>query len=273
MTQALAARWPEARGRFTYSILDLSPALRRAQRERLADAPLPVAHIAGDVERTDLGQGAWDLILCNEMIGDLTGVRLAREEVEPLLAGHDPEGLPVRLGDVLRRHPAVLDLADLPDEFWINAGAISLLDHAAAALAPGGWLYFCEFGDEHRFPVISEHLDHPELSIHFGHLVKVARALGLEVRYEEVFDLLGASPGLDALATTRGQFAALRHAAARAGVTLDKRAWTREALAEALGPALPLRRLEGLRFGRLGERVMGLHPTDFKVLLARRPLD
>jgi|GEM_PF-678281 len=268
---ALAARWPRRVGRFSYTILDLSPALGRHQRGALADAPVPVAFVPGDAERADLGEAAYDLVISNEMIGDLGVVRLQREEAARVLSGDELPDLPAELADVLRRHPAVLAEEHLPDELFLNVGAFRLLERLARALAPGGWAYLSEFGDEHRFPVLSEHLDHPEFSIHFDHLRRVAADLGLEARFEEVVDLLGFDGTVEVLASTRGQFSALRDVARRHGGLLEKRAYTRAELAAALGPRLPLECLEGLSFQALARRVMGLAPTDFKALLVHRP--
>jgi SAM-dependent methyltransferase len=269
--QALAARWPERRSAFRYAILELSPALARHQRRALADAPVPVQHLSGDAGRVDLGHGQWDVVIANEMIGDLAVARLQRDEAAALLAGSPPADLPDEWVDVLRRHPGVLAAEDLPDEAFYNVGAFRLLERVADALAPGGWAYLSEFGDEHRLPVLSEHLDHPEFSIHFGHLRRVATDLGLEVRFEEVVDLLDVDGSVEVLATTRGQFASLREVARRLGGRLDKRAYTRSELAADLGPRLPLDRVEGLRFQPLLQRVMGLQPTDFKALVVHRP--
>lgn len=268
---ALAARWPEQLGRFSYTILDLSPALRRAQRGALAAAPLPVSFLTGDAAAADLGEASWDLVLANEMIGDLGVVRLQRDEAPRLLAGDDLPDLPADLAAVLRRHPGVLAEENLPDELFLNVGAFQLVERLGRALAPGGSAYLSEFGDLHRFPVLSEHLDHPEFSIHFDHLRRVAADVGLEARFEEVVDLLGFDGRLDVWVTTRGQFTALRDLARRHGGVLEKRAYTRAELAAALGERLPLERLEGLRFEPLAKRVMGLAPTDFKALLLRRP--
>jgi SAM-dependent methyltransferase len=268
---ALAARWPERQGAFRYTVLELSPALGRHQARALADAPVPISFLAGDAEEVDLGDSAWDLVIANEMIGDLGVVRLERDEAADLLTGAGPSDLPPDLAATLRRHPGVLAAENLPEEMFLNVGAFRLLERLATALAPGGWAFLSEFGDEHRFPVLSEHLDHPEFSIHFDHLRRVARDLGLEASFEEVVDLLRFNGSVEVLASTRGQFTALRDVARRHGGRVQKRAYTRGELAEALGARLPLERLEGLSFRLLARRVMGLLPTDFKALLVRRP--
>jgi hypothetical protein len=230
-----------------------------------------VSFLTGDAAAADLGEASWDLVLANEMIGDLGVVRLQRDEAPRLLAGDDLPDLPADLAAVLRRHPGVLAEENLPDELFLNVGAFQLVERLGRALAPGGSAYLSEFGDLHRFPVLSEHLDHPEFSIHFDHLRRVAADAGLEARFEEVVDLLGFDGRLDVWVTTRGQFTALRDLARRHGGVLEKRAYTRAELAAALGERLPLERLEGLRFEPLAKRVMGLAPTDFKALLLRRP--
>ncbi|MBM4395498.1 MAG: class I SAM-dependent methyltransferase [Deltaproteobacteria bacterium] len=274
--RAFAARWPDGVPRLSWTIIDLSPALREFQAAALADLPVRVRFVEGDAEvanpgEADHGGARFDLLLCNEVIGDLSALLLTRDEAADVLAGRAVEGVPAADADVLRRHPALLAPEDLPDEFRLNVGAFRLVEIAARRLAPGGTAWISEFGDEHRFPVLSDHLDHPEFSIHFGHLRRVAADEGFEVRYGEVPDLLGLRPGVEVLATTRGQFQALRALAARAGAKVEKVAHTRETLAAALGDRLPLAALEGLRWDRAGHRVMGLSPGDFKALLLRKP--
>jgi hypothetical protein len=204
------------------------------------------------------------------VIGDLSALLLTRDEAADVLAGRAVEGVPAADADLLRRHPALLAPEDLPDEFRLNVGAFRLVEFAARRLVPGGSAWISEFGDEHRFPVLSDHLDHPEFSIHFGHLRRVATDEGFEVRYGEVPDLFGLRPDVEVLATTRGQFQALRALAARAGARVEKVAHTRETLAAALGDRLGFATLEGLRWDRAGHRVMGLSPRDFKALLLRK---
>ena len=269
--EEIAARWPEAIDRLRYTILDLSPALGAQQRDRLRALPVQPEIRAADAETAALPEAAYDLIISNEMVGDLAVARLDREEAAALLAGDAPGDLSDEIAALLRRHPTVLAPEHLPDEFHLNVGAFSLIERAWTALAPGGWAFVSEFGEELSFPRLSSHLDHPEFSIHFGHLRAVAQDLGFEAELHLVLDLLGFQRDLMTLATTRGQFLSLRELARRRGARLDKRAYTPEALAQALGDALPLSSLGGLRFQPLEQRVMGLAPTDFKALLCRKP--
>ena len=44
-------------------------------------------------------------------------------------------------------------------------------------LAPGGVAVVTEFGDQASWPKLSTHLDHPELSTHFGQLAQAAAVL------------------------------------------------------------------------------------------------
>ena len=272
LVRAFNARWPGAVKRLSWTTLDLSPALLSSQGNALAQFDIQHDLVASDVESADFEPGTFDLVLCNEMIGDLTVLRLSRQEARRLLLGKGVRGVPQCDADLLRRHPAVLRSEDLPDEFHLNVGAFRLIESLARWLAPGGFAWVSEFGDEHRFPVLSDHLDHPEFSIHFGHLRKVAEDVGLSVRYGEVLDLLGFRRDVEVLASTRGQFLALRSLASRHGARIEKLAYTRDSLAAALGPHLPLQTLEGLHLDKVGHRVMGLSPGDFKALLLHKPM-
>ena len=114
-------------------------------------------------------------------------------------------------------------------------------------------------------------MDHGEWSVHFGHLMQVARRLGLEASLESVPELMSLRGDVWVLASNRTQFRNLRYLFAQLGATLAKRALTPEQLAVAAGGKLQLDRIEGLQFRPVSERVMGLHPNEFKALILRRP--
>ena len=211
----------------SYLIVDRSPALARAQRTR------GLLSVVGDARRLPVGDGAVDLLVSNEMAGDLPG-----EEAGDLA------------GD----------------------GALRLIDECARVLAPGGVAWVSEFGHPSAPPVVSDHLDHDERSIRFNDLRRRASALGLEASVVPVPAVIGLDPDPLALATTRASFAALRRLFASRGVALAKRAWLLDEIeAVARQAGLDPGALHGLVASPIGERTMGLKPREFWALIARRP--
>jgi SAM-dependent methyltransferase len=249
-----------------YTIVELSPALARAQRDRLhTDA----RWIDGDALAVELPERGFDLVLSNEMVGDLPAKQLSRPDI-----GLDAAGTGTADRDKVRAICPLADavnLDDAPEPFYLQTGAFELVAKIARALAPGGTAVITEFGDTSAWPRLSMHLDHPELSTHFGHLQQVARAESLETSVEFVIDLLDVDRTQEGLATTRSHFRALRALAANADVDLPKLGYTRELLAHTVAGKLDLDRVGELRFDRIEDRLMGLVPHEFKALLAKKP--
>ena len=55
------------------------------------------------------------------------------------------------------------------------------------------------------------------------------------------------------------------------GIALTKRAWLRSEIEALCAGKLDLRDVHGLQWAPLGERIMGLSPKQFWVLLAQKP--
>src|SRR5262249_9857026 len=56
---------------------------------------------------------------------------------------------------------------------------------------PGGLLILSEYGGESLYPVESFHLNHSEVSIHFGQVVRCARKIGFTCRLSPLTGFLG----------------------------------------------------------------------------------
>ncbi len=155
-----------------HTFFDLSEPLLELQRRQLPGAGAVVA----SAERLPLPQGGFEgLFLANEVIADL--------RVAP---ASSPEG------------KAVVDRyrLDAPPGSLINLGALTLVEELARVMAPGASACLTEFGGDFapaavslEGPLGSGH--HVEHSIHFGHLARAARALGLEAERVNLADLLG----------------------------------------------------------------------------------
>ncbi|HEU4727473.1 MAG TPA: SAM-dependent methyltransferase [Kofleriaceae bacterium] len=265
-------RLQDAGRQVRYTIVELSPALAAAQRERLAGVAGPggeaVTWVLGDVLTVAL-DGSFDLVISNEMAGDLPARQLSRRDL-----GLAEEGGTVDPDKLRAISPAAADLGvvldDAPEPFYLQTGALDMIQRIAAWLAPGGTAIVTEFGDVGAWPRLSSQLDHPELSTHFGHLVQAARGAGLEAGVEFVIDLLDFDRTLQGLATTRSHFRALRALAADAGVDLAKIGYTPELLAQAVGDKLDLTTIGELRWDKIEDRLMGLVPHEFRALVLRR---
>jgi hypothetical protein len=158
-----------------------------------------------------------------------------------------------------------------PSRSTCSPGAFELVIRIARWLAPEGTAVVTEFGERAMWPKLSSHLDHPELSTHFGHLQQAAIASGLEAKIDFVMDLIDLDRSLEGLATTRSHFRALQAVCADAGVTLPKLGYTRDLLAATVGDKLDLSTIGELRWDRIEDRLMGLVPHEFKALVCRKP--
>lgn len=249
-----------------YTIVELAPPLAASQRARIGDAAV---WIEGNALEVSVPEAAFDLVLCNEMVGDLPARRLSRADVG-LEVGGAGTADPARVR-AISELAAGVSLDDAPEPFYLQLGAFELVARIARWLAPGGAAIVTEFGDRSAWPRVSTHLDHPELSTHFGHLHQVATGAGLDASIEFVIDLLDFDREARGLATTRSQFRALRALAEHAGVELPKIGYTPELLATAVAGKLALSDVGDLRFDKIEDRLMGLVPHEFKALVATRP--
>jgi hypothetical protein len=257
-----------------YHIFELSPTLAAAQKERLAG--LPVTHHAGDIVADPVPESGFDLVLSNEMIGDLLSVRLDKKRFGLDLEEHDDALFEKALdesglaGELIRKFR--IPIGDAPEPFYLNIGAWLMVEKLFDAMKPGGTAFISEFGEMGRWPLLSTHLDHPELSIHFGHLTLVAKQVGFHADFEFIIDLLDFNRDLEGLATTRSYFRALSALAAEHGVTIEKIGYTRDMFARLLQGKLDLNTIGDIQFDRVEDRLMGLVPHEFKALLLVKPV-
>ncbi len=251
----------------SYTVVELSPALAASQEAMLQGYRGVARVIQGDAHRLDLPDGSVDLLISNEMIGDLESARVSLDELEH--PEREPRHSSPEALEMIRRHS--IPVQDGPESFHINLGAMKLVERAYRVLAPGGWALFTEFGEEHAYPRESVHLDHAEFSIHFGHVRHVAESVGFETTFEFLMDFLDMDRTLYTLATTRTYLRNLQALFARHGRRLLKLAYTREDLEALAEGALDLDRVEALHFDKIEDRICGLVPHHFKILLCHKP--
>lgn len=256
-----------------YHIIELAPALADAQRKETAG--LPVTVHPGDVLKVEWPADDYDLIISNEMVGDLPALQLTREQAR--LDDEELEGEAYQqwfaeafpMAAVVTRN--TVGIGDAPDPFYLNLGAMELIEKLPAHLAPGGVAWVTEFGELQRWPVLSTQLDHPELSTQFGHLTTVARAAGLLDEFIYVMDFIDMERDVQALRTTRSYFRALAALLSDHGVKLDKIGYTQAMFDELVGDALEEGSYGDVSFELIEDRLMGLVPHEFKGLVLRRP--
>jgi len=273
---------------FRYTIVDLSPELQAAQRARLARFEERVAFRLENGEALQSWpDGSVDLLVSNEVIADFRTARMERDAApddardgwaspDAMLAALE-EDAPVEIGlrgpreavAAIEQHG--IDLSDAPQEFLFNLGAVRFLEQVARVLKPGGHAVVTEYGDRWRYPVESLHLDHAEVSIHFGHLLHVAESLGLQASVVTVPDWLDMDTSVPSMSSTATWFRNLRCLAAHYGAQLEKIAYTPTMLRDTLAGAFDPDQLEVLRWTTLDERVHGLVPHEFKALIVSRP--
>ena len=231
--------------------LDASPELLATQERRLPGT----RGILGSATAIPLPAGSVALVLCNEVIADLAAVPCDARDPAPGPEAAEGQARIHRYG-----------LAVLPadgDTPSYNLGAWRLLEELHRVLRPGGTAFVSEFGDLDELPTETRHLDHPEVSIHFGHLLQVAQGLGFEARCLPLVELLE----LDTTARwlSRHSYEGLRARLRAQGARLEARTWTVESL------SLPWT-VEGLEEVTVAEEGPGPVPTRFMALLIRRPL-
>ena len=260
-----------------YTIVDLSPALRAEQAVQLKKVGVDskVEWLSGNADTLTLEPGSVDLLICNEVIGDFTTVKLTHEslslkegtETADVVASWTAEQTKAlgRSGALLKRYG--FPLRDAPEEFYFNVGAIEFVTTIQKALRDGGTALITEYGELMRYPVAGTHLDHIEFSIHFGFLANAAKQEGLEVVFEYVQNVIGLNLDAFTLETTRTYFASLRAMLSSQGVTLEKRAYSHNMFAELLAGKLDLNTIGDIRFRKVDERCMGLAPHEFKALI------
>lgn len=264
------ARLTEAKRQVDYTIVELAPALATAQRARVGDL---ATWKLGDILAVDLPDAGFDLIISNEMAGDLPAQQLAREALGLGADGSgtvDREKLRALGGGATIAADLGVALDDAPDPLYLQTGAFELIARIARWLAPGGTAVVTEFGDVAAWPKLSTHLDHPELSTHFGQLLQAARGAGLEGTIEFVIDLLDFDRDEQGLATTRSHFRALRALARDSGVDLPKLGYTPALLEQTVAGKFDVQQIGEIRWDRIEDRLMGLVPHEFKALVIKR---
>jgi SAM-dependent methyltransferase len=226
--------------------LDVSPELLATQRRRMPST----RGMLGSATSIPLPDASVALVLCNEVIADLSAV-----PYDPSAASA-PQGAAAQVAERLERY----GIEPLPGMGPYNLGAWKLLEELARVLAPGGAAVLTEFGGLHEAPRETTQLDHPEVSIHFGHLATVAGCLSMHSTTMPLDELMQAD--LQQTWLSRHSYEALRARMRSQGRHLAARAWTPQTL------QLPWA-AEGLEWVPLSHEGPGPLFTRFMALVVR----
>jgi len=171
-------------------MMDLSPLLLKKQRQRLKDHRAKVSFIQADIHELPGIKGALDLIIINEVIGDLD-----------VATDLDPCNLPDDVSALIETYGL-----EFPREerFNLNVGAIRLVEticrlgipafiseHSSDPIIPDAMPYLATGLSLDSFPRQIRLHAHNEYTIRFSHLVKVARTLGKKARTGSLVEMLG----------------------------------------------------------------------------------
>lgn len=171
-------------------MMDLSPSLLKRQRQRLLEFKDRISFIQADIHELKVARDKLDLIIANEVIGDLD----VSTDLYPDRLPQDIAGLVWAYG------------LETPTEtpFNLNTGAIRLVEticrlgvpaflseHSCDPIIPGDMPYLAEGLSCDSFPRQIRLHAHSEYTIRFSHLIKVARSFGATVETGSILDLLG----------------------------------------------------------------------------------
>lgn len=171
-------------------MIDLSRHLLCVQKRRLHGASSPILFVNGDITQLLPAVSGIDLIILNELMGDLD-----------TLTSLDPRRLPPEVSSIINRYGFEIPLGEC---FNFNIGAILvteeickrgilafIAEHASDYLIPVEMPYLARGLGEDRFPREIRLKGHSEYTIRFSHLIDVARYWGREVMTGALLDLVG----------------------------------------------------------------------------------
>ncbi|HHO76197.1 MAG TPA: hypothetical protein ENN05_07180 [Deltaproteobacteria bacterium] len=185
-------------------MVDLSEGLLRRQKKTLEIWHEKVRFVRADIHELSGAIRGADLIIMNEVIGDLD-----------TMIDIDTEDLPHQV-----RHLVDSYGLDIPPQgcFNLNIGAIRLIEslcskgipiflteHSSDPIIPQDLGFLSRGLDLDSYPRRIDLFKHKEYTIRFSHLIKVAHALGKKTKTGALLDLIGLrrSPALNMVFTSR----------------------------------------------------------------------
>ena len=213
-----------------------------------------VRRIEASASAIPLPRESLSMVICSEIMSGLSAVPFdATTSANPSLS----QGLAPAVAHAIERY----QLNPLPGRAWYNLGAWQLVEQLARLLKPGGFAVLIDKGEIDQAPQPSEKHTHTEVSIHFGHLTQVARALGFDSRVIPLVEFLNFQTQSHWLC--QHSYRALQSRLQAEGKSLRPRAWTPEDL------SLPWA-VEGLHWVPISEPGPGPLVPRHQAMILRR---
>lgn len=168
-----------------YTFFDLSGRLIAAQKKSAYRHNRLTRFIRADIENYDFKGEQFDLVISNEMIADLTVVKLKKADFDNSSFLNNEKKRAVFL---IRKFK--IDISDAREEFLFNLGPVEFLLSIESILKPAGMAYIIEYGSKYLYPRAVNLRGHSEYSIHFGHLNKIAEGLKMSPQIINLADFL-----------------------------------------------------------------------------------
>jgi hypothetical protein len=255
--------WDIRDGQLSYQILEVAPSLRERQKLLLKRASIRVEVLAGEAQALDLPGRTFDLVIANEVLADFGHAAAAR--------GGDEAGGWSGPGAKLIADYG-LSMAGAPSPCLLNQGAIRFVERLWSHLREGGAAFLTEYGGRDLFPTPTEHLDHPEYSIHFGHLERCARVIGFETRIIGLAEFIGCDDRSLMLAGGSEKIHCLNRALMRSKRELPFAAFSKQDFLAGFGDLASDLQLTGLSYCPLHWGYhFGPSPGQFWVLILTKP--
>lgn len=253
--------------RAMYIFLDISPMFVQAQKEKSRQMD-SFQVIQGNARNLPFENESVDFVLANEAIADFGVAKVQKAEALGFLksgnwVGTEDKSSPRALQYIKQFN---LSISDALPTFLLNIGAIEFLLEIGRILKKGGVAVIIEYGSDRKYPTATYLRDHTEYSIHFGHLMQVAKDLGFDVSYTNLLDFLGCKE--DEAIIDSQSLVSLSLVLERLGKNLRFLPYTPQMLKDELGDLY--NRFHNVLFHRLKDRVLCFDLRAFKAMVLKK---
>lgn len=236
-------------GNINYIFLDLAPGMLKTQKRQ--NKEFSSFFVQANAEQLPFRSQSIDLVIANEVIADFSVNKFLKKDLNS--------------GSLqIKRYN--LKVSDAPCEFLVNTGAINFLEELKRVVKPKGSAVIIEYGEDWAYPTATKLKDHTEYSIHFGHLISVAKTLGFKIKYTNLFDFLQAKPSVRVI--TGNSLLLLQRLMKYLRRSLPAFAYTEEMLKCKLGTLY--NRIHNLQFEKTEKLASLFRLQDFKALSLKK---